>query len=207
MAVDAGVDASTDAGGCEVDSDCSSSQFCDTATSACVAKIANGQPVPTIAGHTPTLNGVCTTAVGTDVCVSGVCDPKDNECGYANGDGPCTSTTASVCQSGSCSTTGKCKPVGGCLVSADCANSSTPVCDTATSQCVAGTGDAGTGDAGADSGHTDSGLADAGPDSSSFTIEGGGGCATAPSQSGDETLGTAGLLGLAFAASRRRRRR
>src|SRR6185312_9782289 len=52
---------------------------------------------------------------------SGVCDTKDNECGYANGDGPCTQGNAgTVCRSGMCSTNGNCEPMGGCNVDADC---------------------------------------------------------------------------------------
>ena len=45
---------------------------------------------PTLAGHTPPLTGTCTAAVGTAVCTAAVCDTADNECGLANGDGPCT---------------------------------------------------------------------------------------------------------------------
>jgi len=35
------------------------------------------------------------------VCQSGVCDTKDDKCGYANGDGPCLSSNGgTVCRSG-----------------------------------------------------------------------------------------------------------
>ena len=45
----------------------------------------------------------CTTAVGTRVCSSGVCDTNDDECGFAIGDGPCTNT--GECRSGECDMT------------------------------------------------------------------------------------------------------
>ena len=70
--------------------------------------------------------------------MSGVCDTKDNECGYANGDGPCTAANGDVvCRSGTCSANGTCEPAGGCNVDADCTNASLPVCDTGTHQCLA----------------------------------------------------------------------
>ena len=111
-------------GGCAVDADCSSTQYCNTPTFLCTAKLANGVAVPTVVGHTPALTGMCTSAlgVGAIVCVSGVCDTTDSDCGYANGDGTCTSMTATtVCRSGACSTSGVCEPMGGCEVDADCA--------------------------------------------------------------------------------------
>src|ERR1700688_3233741 len=58
----------------------------------------------------------CTTSTQ---CMSGVCDPADMRCGYANGDGPCIN--GAVCRSGSCSVNLKCQPAGGCNVDADCA--------------------------------------------------------------------------------------
>jgi uncharacterized repeat protein (TIGR01451 family)/MYXO-CTERM domain-containing protein len=91
------------AGGCVVDGDCQATQFCDTSAKTCVAKLANGTTIPTIAGHDPVLDGTCTAAVGTAVCQSGVCDTADNKCGYANGHGPCTAqNAATVCRSGLC---------------------------------------------------------------------------------------------------------
>ena len=60
-------------------------------THTCTPKLANGSRCRPIAAHTnPTLDGTCTPAAGALVCSSGVCDTKDNDCGYANGDGPCT---------------------------------------------------------------------------------------------------------------------
>jgi hypothetical protein len=110
------------AGGCNVDADCAAGKWCDESAHTCTAKIANGGAVPSDPPHTnPTLNGVCTSGAGALVCVSAVCDTKDNECGYANGDGPCTLANGGVvCRSGACSTNGTCEPAGGCDVDADC---------------------------------------------------------------------------------------
>src|SRR6185312_11801954 len=82
-------------------------------------------------GHNPTLDGTCTVSAGLLVCASGVCDTTDNDCGYADGDGPCVSGT--VCRSGACSSNGTCEPAGGCNVDADCTagdwcNESTHAC-------------------------------------------------------------------------------
>jgi uncharacterized repeat protein (TIGR01451 family) len=109
------------AGGCNVDADCTGGDWCDESTHTCTPKLANGAPLPSDPPHAgPTLNGMCTTAAATLVCVSGVCD-TDNECGYANGDGPCTAANgATVCRSANCSTTGVCEPAGSCKVDADC---------------------------------------------------------------------------------------
>jgi hypothetical protein len=55
------------------------------------------------------------------VCTSGVCDPTDNQCGFANGDGSCIAANGgTVCRSGVCSANGTCQPSGGCNVDADC---------------------------------------------------------------------------------------
>jgi hypothetical protein len=124
------------AGGCAIDADCTTSQYCNTPTSACVPKLPNGQPVPTVTGHTPTLNGTCTALAGASACVSGVCDVNDNDCGYANGDGPCTGVTGGVvCRSGTCSTNLTCEPAGGCDVDADCTGGDW--CDESTHVCTA----------------------------------------------------------------------
>ncbi len=123
------------AGGCLVDADCSSAQFCNTATNACVSKLTNGTAIPTIANHTPALTGACSAPVATAVCQSAVCDATTNECGYENNGGSCTpANAATVCQGGGCSTTSKCMPAGGCLVDADCG--STQFCNTQTLACV-----------------------------------------------------------------------
>jgi MYXO-CTERM domain-containing protein len=124
-------------GGCEADGDCAGGNWCDETTTTCTAKLANSSPVPTDAPHTnPTLNGTCTAAAATLVCVSGVCDTKDNDCGYANGDGPCTMATgATVCRSGACSASGVCEPSGGCESDADCTGGKW--CDETTNVCTA----------------------------------------------------------------------
>lgn len=93
---------------CFRDADCTTStEFCDTAMNMCVPRIPNGMRTPTITGHDPTLDGMCTTAVGDATCVSRVCEASDDLCGYRNGleGGPCTVATGGVvCRSGVCST-------------------------------------------------------------------------------------------------------
>src|SRR5262249_33103786 len=65
------------------------------------------------------------------VCVSGICDTTNNQCGYANGNGPCT--TDVQCQTGHCvASGGVCEP---CATSADC-SAPTPICDTSKHECV-----------------------------------------------------------------------
>jgi len=121
--------------GCDLDSQCTVVQFCDTQTSVCTAKLANGTAIPTLSGHSPALNGTCTVAVGNAVCASAVCDTKDNECGYANGDGTCTNSNAgTVCRSGACSVSGVCEPVGGCASDADCTGGDW--CEESTATCM-----------------------------------------------------------------------
>jgi len=121
-------------GGCAVDADCLSTQYCNTPSLTCVSKVPNGQIVPTVVGHAPPLSGVCTVAAAAAACASAVCDTNDNDCGFANGDGPCTAgSSASVCRSGVCSVGGTCEAAGGCNVDADCAtgqwcNESAHVC-------------------------------------------------------------------------------
>lgn len=123
---------------CVDDANCNvSTQWCNDAalpSPACQARLANGTPIPTVPGHVPVLNGTCTAAAGAAVCASGVCDTKDNACGYANGDGPCTGNPA-VCRSRTCSSDGTCRPAGGCNVDADCG--AVRWCDTAAHTCQA----------------------------------------------------------------------
>jgi hypothetical protein len=125
------------AGGCNVDADCASGNWCTESSHACTPKIGNGGALPTDGAHAnPTLDGTCTAAAGALVCTSGVCDTRDNECGYANGDGPCTATNdVTVCRSGACSTGGTCEPAGGCAVDSDC--TSGHYCDESTHTCTA----------------------------------------------------------------------
>ena len=60
-------------------------------------------------------------AAGALVCISGVCDTVNDECGYGTGQGPCTAANGGVvCQSGVCSSNLLCMPAGGCNVDADC---------------------------------------------------------------------------------------
>ncbi len=143
--------------GCTADNQCTIAQFCNTQSGLCVGTLPSGTPIPTITGHTPVLDGVCTTGVGEAVCDAGVCDMSNDECGLANGNGPCTqSNGATLCQSGACSQNGTCEPSGGCNVDADCASNQR--CDVATHTCTAAL------DAGADAGEggVDAGeLADA----------------------------------------------
>jgi hypothetical protein len=107
--------------GCTTDAQCTAAQFCNTQTATCTAKLTNGTAIPTITGHTPALNGTCTAAVGAAVCVAGVCDVGEAECGLPDGEGPCTVATGpAVCRSGACSTDGTCEPANGCNVDADC---------------------------------------------------------------------------------------
>ncbi|MFT3764888.1 MAG: DUF3344 domain-containing protein [Minicystis sp.] len=137
------------AGGCNADSDCPSTDWCNVSMHACTPKLPNGTAIPSDPPHgTPTLDGTCTTAAGAAVCVSAVCDVNDNQCGYANGDGPCTSADgATVCRSTLCATTGAnaglCVE---CLASTDCP-ASAPACDPATNTCGGCTTDADCGNA------------------------------------------------------------
>ena len=112
-------------GGCDVDADCTGGNWCMESTHTCTAELPNGVAIPNDPPHTsPTLNAVCTAGAGLLVCISGVCDTNDNDCGYANGDGPCTpgptGNGAAVCRSGQCSVNLTCEPAGGCNVDADC---------------------------------------------------------------------------------------
>jgi hypothetical protein len=139
------------AGGCNVDADCSGGNWCYETTHVCTPKLANGSPVPNDPPHaSPVLNGACTAAAASLVCVSSTCDTADNKCGYVNGDGPCSVASGgivcrsgtcdvdlkcgyansdgpctavnagTVCRSGACSVNSTCEPVGGCNVDADC---------------------------------------------------------------------------------------
>jgi hypothetical protein len=175
-------------GGCNVDADCTTGHWCDETAHACKAKLANGTTIPTDGAHTnPTLNGTCTGAAGGLVCISGVCDTHDNECGYANGDGPCTAGDAGAaeCRSGACSTNGTCEPAGGCNVNGDCSNP-TPDCNPTTHMCEAAS-DAGTDggpsvDAGQDAGVAEAGQGDSG------SLADAAADASAADASGDATL-------------------
>ncbi len=108
------------AGGCILDGDCASTEWCSTLTFTCVGKLPNGAPIPTIPGHVPAVLGVCILGVGDALCQSGVCDSSDNTCGYAPGSGPCTeANAASICRSGVCDN-GVCGESRQCLEQSDC---------------------------------------------------------------------------------------
>jgi MYXO-CTERM domain-containing protein len=62
----------------------------------CEPKLANGVSLP----MTPSTVATCSTTVGERICISTVCDPKNNQCGFALGEGPCTSTAE--CDTGTC---------------------------------------------------------------------------------------------------------
>jgi uncharacterized repeat protein (TIGR01451 family) len=150
--------------GCTLDSQCKAGTWCDESTDRCTPTLANGTTIPNDPPHTgPTLNGFCTAAAGALVCTSGVCDASNNECGYANGDGPCTAAngdvvcqsavcdpadgkcgyavgdgpcaTGAVCRSGACSVNMTCEPAGGCNVDGDCSGGKW--CDESTHTCTA----------------------------------------------------------------------
>jgi hypothetical protein len=202
---------------CTVDSDCAAGDWCDTLSGAgvCEAKTANGAPVP---------GGACGTndAVGSHACVSGVCDPSNDDCGVANG-GSCTGN--GQCQSGIC-TAGVCvAPTSGDGGVGDAggadagmadsgANDGGPVADAGPSTDAGAEGGAATG--GADGGKAVSGGHDAGstggggtttsPETDG-TLEGGGfSCAVRPGPAGSAPFEFIGLA-LSIAAVRRRRQR
>jgi len=156
------------ADGCNVDSDCAAGKWCNVARGACLPLLGNGTPLPSDTPHmSPTLDGTCSEAAAGLVCVSGVCDTRDDECGFATGVGPCTAEDAgSVCRSGRCATTGTAQgtcvdctsdahctddtPIcnsntGSCVMctSSDSCRGNTPICDLADSTCVKCNGDKG----------------------------------------------------------------
>lgn len=121
---------------CQADSDCAATDWCDAGS--CVAKLANGQPMPSVEGHAPTLDGSCTPLAAAAVCAAGVCDLANATCGLLPGTPGCT--LDAQCQAGRCVppgggvNEGRCEP---CLTNADCAGTTTTVCDAATNECVA----------------------------------------------------------------------
>jgi uncharacterized repeat protein (TIGR01451 family) len=84
---------------CTLDSECQTGFWCASGT--CIAKTPNGDPVP---NNTP-IDGICNAANGTRVCVSGVCDPSNDECGLTNGQICGPPPASALCQSGICYTT------------------------------------------------------------------------------------------------------
>jgi hypothetical protein len=110
--------------GCKSDSDCIMTEWCNEAIATCELRLPNGDHIPTDPMHmNPTLNGKCTPQAGLLTCESGVCDTKDDLCGYADGDGPCNMANGIiVCRSGACSANGTCLAAMTCNVDADCMN-------------------------------------------------------------------------------------
>jgi MYXO-CTERM domain-containing protein len=95
--------------GCSEDADCDSSQYCDVGSAECVPKLDDGVSVPEVEGQEPGSTGSCTAESGKSVCKSGVCDERDNRCGFGNDGGICDETSAeTVCRSGACGGDGKC---------------------------------------------------------------------------------------------------
>jgi uncharacterized repeat protein (TIGR01451 family) len=109
-------------GGCNLDPDCSGTNWCQESAHQCTPRLANAQLMPSDPAHaSPTLDGTCTPSAASLVCISSVCDSSNNSCGFENGDGTCSQLTAGiVCDSGDCSVSGACEPSGGCLVDGDC---------------------------------------------------------------------------------------
>jgi hypothetical protein len=126
------------ADGCNVDADCAADKWCNESTGACLPRLGNGIAIPSDPKHSaPVLDTTCSDTAATLVCVSGVCDSRDDECGFASGVGPCTAANAgSVCRSGLCgqssATKGTCVD---CTKDAHCAGD-TPICDVGTGRCV-----------------------------------------------------------------------
>src|SRR5262249_27153694 len=91
---------------CHTGADCSPSDWCNAPAGSvgmCTPKLDNGKPLPMMATEV----GKCDETVGMRVCKSGVCDKKDDACGYADGDGPCTAANGdAVCRSTVCATAG-----------------------------------------------------------------------------------------------------
>ena|GEM_PF-3564060 len=137
-------------GGCAVDSDCESGEYCVVADLQCAPALANGFPLPP--GHGTCSNPGSAGSAET-ACASGACNPGTNTCAGASGNTTCTSASecavnlcganglcglhqgqsgcdennqADVCQSDTCSiSTGVCIPagLGRCWVDGDCSGS------------------------------------------------------------------------------------
>ncbi|HEX3853662.1 MAG TPA: hypothetical protein VHW01_22005 [Polyangiaceae bacterium] len=185
--------------GCHADSDCDASHWCTGTTDtlgSCVPKLENGTPLPS----TPATVMTCSPDVGMRVCVSAVCDPKDNACGLAPGDGSCTDSEQ--CRNDTCDqTTMTCTTTtaSGCMSDADCPSADfCPSDGTCTPKLPMGTTCAGPNQC--QSGNC--------TDAVCSTIVGlGGGCAMRPT-GGSNGSGAAGMFALLLAAvsiARRRR--
>lgn len=145
-------------GGCWVDADCASGQFCEATTLVCMDKLGAGAALPVDRLH----DGVCTAALASVVCADSECNEVANTCGrpagsacasasqcsvnlcnatgacgFGLGEGDCTPGNAGVrCASGTCSSAGVCLSAlsGSCWLDADC--TSTQYCDRVSATCA-----------------------------------------------------------------------
>jgi hypothetical protein len=206
-----------------VDSDCEAGNFCNTNLHLCIPQLPNGDPIPTIPGHTPDLDGICTPEVGTIVCVSGVCDTTDNLCGLADGSGDCTDNAQ--CRSGNCNmASGVCAPELPCCGNTYGANmgSQCVICDDAGVPIDSGAdANGGAPDASGDASTIGNTPADGTPQTPGNADNPGSGSSAQPSGKGNSSSGggcrmgggaanadlgmMAGLLAMTVGALRRRR--
>ena len=160
---------------CTTDTACGTGRWCDA--NACTAKLPNGTPIPVVTGHSPDLTGVCTTAIGLDLCLSGICDLKTNVCGISFGDA-CTSDAQ--CPTGDTCTGGSCAVGNGSGTGADGGT-------------TGGGMGAGTGTGGGTGGGTEYDVL-------------GGGCTLGPEGAGSSGTELGFLVGLVSLVTRRRRK-
>ncbi len=115
-----------DTNGCNVDTDCGSTSYCDRSQLVCQGRLPSGTALPGDGLH----SGVCNDADAAAVCMSGLCNTEANTC--AN-EGAETCTDDAQCVSGSC-TSGHCvADEGGCWLDTDCSGNS--YCDRALLTC------------------------------------------------------------------------
>ncbi|MFO0662353.1 MAG: MYXO-CTERM sorting domain-containing protein [Polyangiaceae bacterium] len=203
---------------CVTDAHCPANAWCNSGDNACKPDVANGQPIPTDAGHTPPLNGTCTAPIGLAVCQSGVCD-TDNACGKKLGSA-CTATPE--CRTGSC-IQGVCgTPSDGGASSGDGGSTSSSSGDGGSTSSSSSSSSGATSSGATSSGATSSGATSSGATSSGATSSGatssgssgnnstgelgGGGCSTTSTSETSTALGVVGAA-LAVALVRRRRER
>jgi hypothetical protein len=207
--------------GCTGDSDCEAGYFCNTETADCEPQLPNGDPIPTIPGHDPDIDGICTPEVGAIVCASGVCDITDNLCGLNDGSGTCTDDAQ--CRLGNCDlASGLCGPSLPCCGNTYGANvgNQCVICDDAgvpidsgtdaSTDAAADAGDAGSSVNGADNTVQDSqGSGDNNPAGSAGhgASASGGGCQMGSGTSNASFTMVAGFLAMTVAAAARRRQK
>ena len=175
---------------CLRDADCdTAAEFCDTAMNRCVPRIPNGDPVPTIEGHDPALDGTCTSAAANAACLSRLCE-DDDLCGLRPGS---TCTAAEQCRSFICAPSGVC---GVCDERTPCPTGE--VCNVADGTCRAAEAP--------DAGVSDAGVSDAGLDGRPGGLAGGA-CGCSVREDSPARAWALALAGLFVAVVRRRRRR